>query len=148
MTMGSTLLLVFVLATPGALLLSRIIATGLVVGFGSLLFAYQRGWEYARPIAVILVTLLMGVGIPPENVTQQQTWAALIPPVVALLLTEPAWVIGSAIAIMSIILVRAGGSGAYTSPIELTLYVVIVGGMVLSRLAADTAQRLADLNAQ
>jgi anti-anti-sigma regulatory factor len=148
MTIGSTLLLVFVLATPGALLLSRIIATGLVVGFGSLLIAYQRGWEYARPIAVILVTLLMGVGIPPENVTQQQTWAALIPPVVALLLTEPAWVVGSAITIMSIILVRAGGSGVYTSPIELTLYVVIVGGMVLSRLAADTAQHLADLNAR
>jgi rsbT co-antagonist protein RsbR len=148
MTIGSTLLLVFVLATPGALLLSRIIATGLVVGFGSLWFAYRRGWEYARPIAVIFVTLLMGAGIPPENVTQQQTWAALIPPVVALLLTEPAWVVGSAIAIMSIILVRAGGSGVYTSPIELTLYVVIVGGMVLSRLATDTAQRLADINAR
>ena len=148
MTIGSTLLLVFVLATPGALLLSRIIATCLVLGFGSLMFAYQRGWQYARPIAVILVTLLMGVGIPDENITQQQTWAALLPPVVALLLTEPVWVIGSAVAIMSIILVRAGGSGVYTSPIELTLYVVIVGGMVLSRLAADTAQRLADLSTQ
>ena len=148
MTIGSTLLLVFVLATPGALLFSRIIATCLVLGFGSLLFAYQRGWQYARPIAVILVTFLMGVGIPDENITQQQTWAALLPPVVALLLTEPVWVIGSAVAIMSMILVRAGGSGVYTSPIELTLYVVIVGGMVLSRLAADTAQRLADLNTQ
>jgi anti-anti-sigma regulatory factor len=112
------------------------------------MFAYQRGWQYARPIAVILVTLLMGVGIPSENITEQQTWAALLPPVVALLLTEPVWVIGSAVAIMSMILVRAGGSGVYTSPIELTLYVVIVGGMVLSRLAADTAQRLADLNTQ
>jgi anti-anti-sigma regulatory factor len=148
MTIGSTLLLIFVFATPGALLISRIIATCLVVGFGSLLFAYRRGWQYARPIAVILVTILMGAGIPPENITQQQTWAALVPPVVALLLTEPAWVVGSAIAIMSIILVRAGGSGVYTSPIELTLYVVIVGGMVLSRLATDMVQRLADLNMQ
>jgi anti-anti-sigma regulatory factor len=148
MTIASTLLLIFVAATPGALLLSRIIATCLVVGFGGLLFAYQRGWEYARPIAVILVTLLMGVGIPEENITQQQTWAALVPPIVALLLTEPVWVAGSAVAIMSIILVRAGGTGVYTSPIELTLYVVIVVGMVLSRLATDTAQRLADLNAQ
>jgi rsbT co-antagonist protein RsbR len=148
MTIGSTLLLVFVLATPGALLLSQIIATCLAVGFGSLLLAYRRGWQYARPIAVILVTILMGVGIPDENITQQQTWAALIPPVVALLLTEPVWVAGSAIAIMSIILARAGGSGVYTSPIELTLYIMIIGGMVLSRLATDTAQRLADLNMQ
>src|SRR5215207_3159677 len=148
MTIGSTMLLAFVLATPGALLMSQIIATSLVVGFGSLLFAYRRGWEYARPIAVILVTILMGAGIPDENITQQQTWAALVPPVVALLLTEPVWVGGSAVAIMSIILVRAGGSGVYTSPIELTLYVMIVGGMVLSRLATDTAQRLADLNMQ
>ncbi len=148
MTIGSTLLLVFVLATPGALLISRIIATCLVVGFGSLLYVYQRGWQYARPIAVVLVTLLMGAGIPPENITQQQTWAALIPPVVALLLTEPVWVAGSAITIMAIILVRASGSGVYTSPIELTLYVVIVGGMVLSRLATDTAQRIAAANAR
>src|SRR6476469_3662535 len=110
-SIGSTLLLIFMLATPGALLISRIIATCLVVGFGSLLFAYRRGWQYARPIAVILVTILMGVGIPAENITQQQTWAALLPPVVALLLTEPVWVVGSAVAIMGIILVRAGGSG-------------------------------------
>ncbi len=148
MTAGSAFLLAFVLATPGALLISRIIATSLVLCFGGLLLAYRRGWEYARPIAVIVVTLLMGVGIPQENITQQQTWAALVPPIVALLLTEPAWVLGSAIAIMTIILVRAGGSGVYTSPIELTLYVTIVGGMVLSRLATDTAQRLVAANAR
>jgi len=148
MTAGSTFLLVFVLATPGALLISRIIATSLILCFGGLLLAYRRGWEYARPIAVIAVTLLMGAGIPQENITQQQTWAALIPPVLALVLTEPAWVLGSAVAIMTIILVRAGGSGVYTSPIELTLYVVIIGGMLLSRLATDTARRLAAANAR
>src|SRR5206468_4305612 len=65
-----------------------------------------------------------------------------------LVLTEPAWVLGSAVAIMTIILVRAGGSGVYTSPIELTLYVVIIGGMLLSRLATDTARRLAAANAR
>lgn len=146
MTCGSALLLLFVFTTSGTLLTSRIITTCLVLGFGSLFFAYGRGWDYARPIAVILVTLLMAVGIPQENIVQQQTWAALIPPVVALLLTEPIWVLGSAVTIMSIIFIRAGGAGVYTSPIELTLYVVIVGGMVLSRLATDTAQRLATAN--
>src|SRR5262245_26692875 len=148
MTIGSALLLIFVVATPNSLLISKIVASTLVLCFGGLLYAYRRGWEYARPIAVVAVTLLMGIGIPQENVSQQQTWAALLPPVVALLLAEPAWVLGSAVAIMTIVLVRAGGAGVYTSPIELTLYGVIVVGMTLSRLATDTAQRLADANAR
>lgn len=148
MTVGSFLLLVFVFATPGAMLISQIIASGLTLCFGALLFAYWRGWEYARPIAVVAVTLLMAVGIPEENVTLQITWAVLLPPVVALLLTSPLWVVSSAAAIIIAVLVRAGGTGVYTNPIELTLYVVIIGGMVLSRLATDTAQHLAKANAR
>ncbi|MEO8038492.1 MAG: methyl-accepting chemotaxis protein, partial [Betaproteobacteria bacterium] len=46
------------------------------------------------------VTILMGAGIPasnPDNISQQITWAVLLPPVAALLLTEPGWVLGSGI---------------------------------------------------
>ena len=72
----------------------------------------------------------------------------LLPPVVALLLTEPIWVLGSGIAIMAIVIARAGGHGVYTSPIELTLYIVVIGGMVLSRLATDAAQHIAAANSR
>ena len=75
-----------------AQIISKIIASGLFLCFGMPLFAYRRGWEYARPIAVVVVTILLGIGIPdsnPDNISQQITWAVLLPPVVALLLTEP-----------------------------------------------------------
>ncbi len=151
MTCGALMLTILVFATPSAQIASKIIASGLFLCFGGLLLAYRRGWEYARPIAVVAVTILMGVGIPssnPDNISQQITWAVLLPPVVALLLTEPIWVLGSGIAILAIVIARAGGRGVYTSPIELTLYSVVIGGMVLSRLATDAAQRIAAANAR
>jgi rsbT co-antagonist protein RsbR len=151
MTIGAFLLTVFVFMMPSSGIVSRLIASTLCGCFGGLLFAYLRGWEYARPIAVVAMTILMGIGIPasnPDNISQQMTWAVLLPPIVALLLTEPAWVLGSGITILAVVLVRAGGRGVYTSPIELTLYSVVLGGMVLSRLATDAAQRIADANAR
>jgi rsbT co-antagonist protein RsbR len=151
MTLGALVLTILVFSTPSAQIISMIVASSLFFCFGGLLLAYRHGWEYARPIAVVAVTLLMGVGIPasnPDNISQQITWAVLLPPVVALLLTEPRWVLGSGIAIMAIVIARAGGRGVYTSPIELTLYVVVIAGMVLSRLATDAAQRIAAANAR
>ena len=151
MTLGTLMLTILVFATPSAQITSKIIASGLFLCFGGLLLAYRRGWEYARPIAVVAVTLLMGVGIPssnPDNIAQQITWAVLLPPIVALLLTEPGWVLGSGITILAIVIARAGGRGVYTSPIELTLYSVLIGGMVLSRLATDAAQHIAAANAR
>jgi rsbT co-antagonist protein RsbR len=151
MTLFALLLTILVFTTPGSQIISKIIASVLFLCFGGLLLAYRRGWEYARPIAVVAVTILMGVGIPasnPDNISQQITWAVMLPPIVALLLTEPVWVLGSSIAIMGFVLVRAGGGGVYTSPIELTLYVVIIGGLILSRLATDAAERIAEANAR
>jgi rsbT co-antagonist protein RsbR len=151
MTLGTLMLTILVFSTPSAQIASKIIASGLFLCFGGLLLAYRRGWEYARPIAVVAVTILMGAGIPasnPDNISQQITWAVLLPPVVALLLTEPAWVLGSGITILATVIARAGGRGAYTSPIELTLYSVVIGGMVLSRLATDAAQHIAAANAR
>jgi rsbT co-antagonist protein RsbR len=151
MTLGTLLLAILVFSTPSAQMISKVIASSLFLCFGGLLLAYRRGWDYARPIAVVAVTMLMGIGIPasnPDNISQQITWAVLLPPVVALLLTEPRWVLGSGSAIMAIVIARAGGRGVYTSPIELTLYVVVIAGMVLSRLATDSAQRIAAANAR
>jgi rsbT co-antagonist protein RsbR len=149
MTFGTLMLTILVFTSPSAQIISKIVAGGLFLCFGGLLLAYRRGWEYARPIAVVAITILMGVGIPasnPDNITQQITWAVLLPPIVALLLTEPGWVLGSGITILAIVIARAGGRGVYTSPIELTLYIVVIGGMVLSRLATDAAERIAAAN--
>ena len=84
MSLGTLVLTLLVFSTPSAQIASKIIASSLFACFGGLLLAYRRGWEYARPIAVVAVTLLMGVGIPasnPDNISQQITWAVLVPPV-------------------------------------------------------------------
>ncbi len=117
-------------------------AGGAVLMFGALLFAYWRGWEYARYIAVILMALLVALSLQEPYLTQQITLAILIPPILALILAEPAWVIGSAIVLYVALLVRAGGQGVYVDPRTIVIFLMIIGGMILARLVTDTAHRL------
>lgn len=120
----------------------------LLVGLlsGGLWAAYTYGWEYARHFEVALLTLLIGLGMP--DVLDQYDIVVLIPPVMALLLTRPRWVMVSAVVLYGIVLVRAGGQGVYANLSNIIEYVIIVAGMLLSGLATDTAQRLADANAK
>src|SRR6266545_4150528 len=117
-------------------------AGGAVLMFGALLFAYWRGWEYARYIAVILMALLVALSLQEPYLTQQITLAILIPPILALILAEPAWVIGSAIVLYVALLVRAGGQGVYVDPRTIVIFLMIIGGIILARLVTDTAHRL------
>lgn len=111
--------------------------------FFALLFVYWRGWEYARPLGVIGVTLIVMFGLPEPYVSQEQSFALLVPAMVALILTGPAWVLGSSTAAFITQILRAGG-GVYTEPQAFVLYIMVVGGLILSRIAHDNAQRLSD----
>jgi anti-anti-sigma regulatory factor len=62
--------------------------------------------------------------------------------VVALVLTGPRWLVVNVILFLVIMLVRGGWSGIYTSIPNLVAYWALAGGMILSRLAVDNAQRL------
>jgi anti-anti-sigma regulatory factor len=63
-------------------------------------------------------------------------------------LTGALGVIGSAGLMLVVLLIRAGGQGVYADPVNLLLYVMIFGGMVLSRLVTDTARATAEEHAQ
>src|SRR5206468_189814 len=87
-----------------AVLIATVLSSGLWV-------AYWRGWEYARHGAVILLTLVTGLGIP--DVTRQFDPVIFIAPLMALILTRPQWMVASSATILGILLARANGQGVY-----------------------------------
>jgi anti-anti-sigma regulatory factor len=144
-TIGGMLLLVSALAggLNSASTLAILVATVLSAGLWA---AYWWGWEYARHSVVILVTLLTAFGI--QDVQREFDPIVVIAPVMALILTRPVWMVGSAIALLGTLLARAGGQGVYANASNIIEYTAIIAGMMLSGLATNSAQRLADLNAQ
>lgn len=113
---------------------------------GGLWIAYWRGWEHACHIVTLLLTLMVGVGIP--DVTKQFDPLIFVPPLIALILTGPQWMLASAIATIGILLVRADGQGVYANTSNLIEYTVIIIGMAFSGLATDNARRLGEARAQ
>jgi len=110
--------------------------------FGSAgIFYFKRNWEPARYLAAIASTLLVGFLLPEPFVSQYAPMAIVIPVALALILTEPFWVVINALLMIGILLMRAGGTGVYANPITLIVYFMIVGGLLVSRLIADTSLR-------
>jgi rsbT co-antagonist protein RsbR len=151
---------VFTLMTAGTLLLfigEAVFGTnslltlyvGISVAVLSILFfAYWRGVEYARHTVVIITTLLVIFTQEGPFLNEYITLSIMIPPILALILTEPSWVIGSAILLYTGIAIRAGGQGVYWDPVTLVLYIMSIGGIILARLVTDTAHRKAEENAR
>jgi len=113
--------------------------------YGGLLLAYWRGWNPARPVAIVLVTILIAFALPEPFVTQYAPFVILVPPALALVLGGPLWVIGSASALIVILIFRASGRGVYAAPETLTLFVMVIGALVLSRLVSEANQREAEI---
>jgi len=88
--------------------------------------------------------LLVGFFLPEPFVSQYAPMVVVIPTVLALILTNSLWVIIAAFLTISILLVRAGGTGVYTSPATLILYFMIVGGLLARRLMAEASINTSD----
>lgn len=112
--------------------------------YGAMLFAYLRGWEYARHVSVILITLIVAVFLPEPFVTTYAPFLILLGPVLALVLLNPFWVIGSAVGTIGIMLFRAGGAGVYANPMTLINFAMLIVGLVVSRIIAESARTQAD----
>jgi rsbT co-antagonist protein RsbR len=110
----------------------------------SMLVAYWRGWELARYVVLIAVTLAIGLTTPAPFVSEIVSITIFIPAALALILATPIWVVGSTAMTYIILLIRAGGVGAYANPLAIIITVIIIGGIVLGRLITDTAQRNAE----
>jgi anti-anti-sigma regulatory factor len=119
-------------------------SVGGAICFGGLWLAYWRGWEWARYLTVIIITILSVIGTPVTTETIPAT--ALIVPILALVLTEPAWVIGGATVQMLGLIARSyqesGGNiaamGGFGNIADLLLYTLAIAGLVLSRTMLDT----------
>jgi anti-anti-sigma regulatory factor len=112
-----------------------------------LTFAYWRGWEPARYVAIVLTVLATIFGSREPFLTEQISLAVVTPLVLAQILTTPAWVAGTAIAMLGGLLVRANFTGIYADPVTIVLYLIIGGGVVLSQLVTNMARRTAEESA-
>jgi rsbT co-antagonist protein RsbR len=133
-------LLVIVLSSIGAEMQRLGAAGAALVVCAGLLLAYWRSWEYARHADVVAITLLVAFGLPDEFITRSLSLIVFVPPALALILTPPPWIVGSALVLLGILVARGGG-GVYTDAQTLTFYWLVVGSMFLSRMLTDAARR-------
>ncbi len=141
--LGIVLMILFELIVPtpdGAIYISGALCGAILFGSAWLLY-FKRNWEPARYFAAIASTLLVALLMPEPFVSQYAPMVIGIPIVLALILTEPFWVIINALLTIGILLIRAGGNGVYAQPATLILYTMIVGGLLVSRLIAETSLR-------
>jgi PAS domain-containing protein len=117
---------------PGAI-------SGSVLFWGAWILYYKTNWEPIRYFAALASSLLVGLFLPEPFVTSYAPMVVVIPAVLALLLTEPFWVIVNSLLTLAILLIRAGGSGVYAHPATLVFYAMIVGALVVSRLIEETS---------
>lgn len=133
--------LTLLLFRPNVIGSSLVLAAGAFGVCGLLWVAYWRGWNYAPQTLIVLLTALVAFAMPTEIFDQEFNHAIYIMPVLALVLTGPIWVLGSATFLLSTFIYRAGG-GAYSESINLLIFIMVIGGMIFSRLAVDNVQRL------
>ena len=88
-----------------------------------------------------MTTLLVGFFLPEPFVTQYAPLVIIVPSILAFILAGPAWVGGSALALLVVLLVRAGGHGVYADPVTIATYAVVASGLIVGRLVIETGQR-------
>lgn len=112
--------------------------------FVGLLWAAWRGWAYIGHIIVGFITLLAASALDEPFLTQQFSGVVLIPAMVALVLTNARWILGSAVVILALLIARAGGQSIYLEPINFIIYVICIGSLLLARLVAVGAMQRAE----
>jgi rsbT co-antagonist protein RsbR len=137
----ATLLLLLILLSNGEAAQPVIAAASALIICTILLLAYWRGQEWARYADVVAITLLVGFGLNEAGIMRLVSLIVLVPPALALVLTPPLWMLGSAVLLLVILIGRGNGMGIYTDPQTLIFYWVVVACMFLSRRIADVARR-------
>jgi len=136
---GTLVILIYQIITGDDL--SAIVTTvvGLVIG-AVVLFLFWREWKYAPYVLIISGVVLSGLIPPDDTLTRETVLSFLIPPVIALILGRPIWIIGSAIGTPLIMFIRSGGQGWEANIPVLVILAMITGGMTLARIVTDIAQ--------
>ena len=115
-----------------------------IIIYVGMLYAYLRGWEYARHTSVVFITIIVGAFLPEPFVTTYAPFLILLAPILALVLVNPIWVIGSAVGTIGLLFARAGGVGVYANPATLLMFAMLIAGLVVSRAIAETVRARAE----
>lgn len=114
---------------------------GMLLSGGAWILYYKQNWEPARYFAALANSLLLGFLLPEPFVSVYAPMVIVLPAALALLLTDTLWVILNSLLTIGILFARAGGHGVYTHPVTFTLYAIIIGCLLVSRLIAETSLR-------
>jgi rsbT co-antagonist protein RsbR len=132
----------------GTALADLVVNLASMAGAGVFLYLFYQGWRYA-PAALMIASSVISALVPPLPIFEVNTVLSLIiPPVTALILGGPVWIVGTALAAFAIAVARSGVDALPSLPPFYILYVIAVGGMVLARLVTDTALASANASAQ
>ncbi|HEU4321820.1 MAG TPA: STAS domain-containing protein [Roseiflexaceae bacterium] len=121
-------------------------STGTVLA-SVLLVTFLRGWEPARYLLVLVLTIGLSTGLPQSTLAQFAV-PLFLAPVVAMTMAGPVWVVVAAALGYGLVLARAGTASLYAEPGIIISYVSVVVGMLLARKALDVARAAADANAR
>jgi signal transduction histidine kinase/ActR/RegA family two-component response regulator len=118
------------------------------LAYGGCWWAFRRGWQPARQVSVVMVTVLLVVATREPYLSQRPTLGLLVPPVVALMLTSSGWIVGSAVLGLLGLAVRSHFQTPLLEPINLFVAAMAVSGLVLARRSVDAAMTSMKLETQ
>lgn len=106
--------------------------------------AYWRGFERAPEYCVLISSVLIVILLPEPYLSARFSLLVLMPPILALIVAPPLWIVGSSITIYLGLLFRADWQGVYREPVGLVLFTTAVSGMYLARKLTDMARQQAE----
>ena len=101
--------------------------------------AFRRGWEPARQLVVISLTVILVAAVREPYLTQRPLLAIMVPPIVALMLTSSRWIVGSAALGLLGLALRSHFKSPLLDPLDFFVLVMLVSGLVLARRSVDAA---------
>lgn len=113
-----------------------------------LLLAYLRGWRHAPVTLALLMTAFVNLALQSGTTSERGLSWALLPVVLALILTDTAWTAFVGASTLVIQLLGAESGATYLQAEVLVGYLVITVGLLVSRLILEHALADAAQNAQ
>jgi two-component system cell cycle sensor histidine kinase/response regulator CckA len=100
--------------------------------------AFRCGLEQVRHVVVVSLTVLLLVAAREPYLSQRPMLAVVLPPIVALMLTSSAWIVGSALLGLAGLSLRTNFQTPL-QPLDLAVFTMVISGLVLARRSVDVA---------
>lgn len=106
--------------------------------------AYWRGWQTATYIQLIFLTVITGLAMRDPTIV---SFVLLTPPIIAVILASPRWILISGFTIYTIALLASNVRNDLSNPSIILVYVLQVLAIYVGRLYTATLQGEAEANA-